>query len=244
MKTHRTAITILILMIFSIHPARSNEILHLESGEMKTTLVELFTSQGGSSCPPADEWLNKLTADPELWKSFVPIAYHVDYWDDLGWKDPYGSSANSNRQFSYNRSGRSSSVYTPGFFVNGYEWQGWHDGEKIPMSKGFPGKLSAIIKGQELSVKYSGTETNLELNMVLLGIGMMNHVKAGENRGRTLENSFVSLAHEIHPDSGGKWMVRLPSIQGADPPRQAIALWISHAGETTPLQATGGWLQK
>ena len=62
-----------------------------ESGPTRAHLIELFTSEGCSSCPPAESWLSKLKNEPGLWKNFVPLAFHVDYWDHLGWKDPFAS---------------------------------------------------------------------------------------------------------------------------------------------------------
>ena len=59
----------------------------LQSGPQKVSLLELYTSEGCSSCPPAESWLGQLTTDGRLWKEIVPVAFHVDYWDDLGWKD-------------------------------------------------------------------------------------------------------------------------------------------------------------
>src|SRR5713226_2490390 len=64
-----------------------------ESGPQKIHLLELFTSEGCSSCPPAEAWLSKLKSDPRLWKDFVPLAFHVDYWDRLGWRDRFSSRA-------------------------------------------------------------------------------------------------------------------------------------------------------
>jgi hypothetical protein len=62
---------------------------HFESGELRVNLLEMYSSQGCSSCPPAERWLNQFTADPDLWKRFIPVVFHVDYWDDIGWKDPF-----------------------------------------------------------------------------------------------------------------------------------------------------------
>ncbi|MCK5360690.1 MAG: DUF1223 domain-containing protein, partial [Gammaproteobacteria bacterium] len=59
---------------------------HFSSGEGKVNLVELYTSEGCSSCPPAEKWMNNLKDDPRLWQHFVPLAFHVDYWDYIGWK--------------------------------------------------------------------------------------------------------------------------------------------------------------
>ncbi len=72
-----------------------------ESGPAQTALVELYTSEGCSSCPPADHYLSGLARDPGLWKQFVPVAFHVDYWDQLGWTDRLASAQYSDRQRSY-----------------------------------------------------------------------------------------------------------------------------------------------
>src|SRR5438477_6911637 len=72
-----------------------------ESGPKKVQLLELFTSEGCSSCPPAEASLAPLVKDSRLWRAFVPIAFHVDYWDRLGWKDPFASSEWTKRQRVY-----------------------------------------------------------------------------------------------------------------------------------------------
>ena len=92
-----------------------------ESGPQKVHLIELFTSQGCSSCPPAEAWLSKLKSEPRLWKDFVPIAFHVDYWDRLGWRDPFAAKEWTARQYLYSANWRSESVYTPGFVLDGRE---------------------------------------------------------------------------------------------------------------------------
>jgi hypothetical protein len=61
------------------------------SGESNVSLLELFTSEGCSSCPPAEEWTSQLRQNSLLWNQIVPVAFHVDYWNDLGWRDPYSS---------------------------------------------------------------------------------------------------------------------------------------------------------
>src|SRR6185436_3907942 len=82
-------------------------------------LVELFTSQGCSSCPPADELLRRIARDPALRGRVIPLAYHVDYWDHLGWRDPFSSREWSLRQGEYVRAMRLGSSYTPQVVING-----------------------------------------------------------------------------------------------------------------------------
>src|SRR5438874_2896005 len=93
-----------------------------ESGPQKAHLLELFTSEGCSSCPPAEAWLSKLKTEPGLWKNFVPLAFHVDYWDRLGWRDPFAAKEWTGRQYQYSTNWKSESVYTPGFVLDGREW--------------------------------------------------------------------------------------------------------------------------
>jgi hypothetical protein len=83
-----------------------------QSSETQTSLLELYTSEGCSSCPPAESWLSRLKESPGLWKDFVPVAFHVDYWNYLGWRDPWSTKAFTDRQHAYARTWRSDSVYT------------------------------------------------------------------------------------------------------------------------------------
>src|ERR1700752_821515 len=104
--------------------------LVFQSGAQKTHLIELFTSEGCSSCPPAEAWLSKLKSEPRLWKDFVPIAFHVDYWDRLGWRDPFASKEWTARQYQYSNAWKAETVYTPGFVLDGREWRD----PKVPSS--------------------------------------------------------------------------------------------------------------
>lgn len=83
----RAALAVYVLFVTNVAWASNWSV---ESPPEQAYLLELFTSQGCSSCPPADAWLSRLKQDPELFKRVVPVAYHVTYWDYLGWKDPFG----------------------------------------------------------------------------------------------------------------------------------------------------------
>ena len=92
--------------------------LRFQSGEKRVALVELFTSEGCSSCPPAERTFSKLATNPALWKTFVPIALHVNYWDNLGWKDRLAAVEFTQRQHTYASAWRADTVYTPEFVLN------------------------------------------------------------------------------------------------------------------------------
>ncbi len=210
-----------------------------ESGPQKTHLLELFTSQGCSSCPPAEEWLSKLKTDPGLWKNFVPLAFHVDYWDRLGWRDPFASKDWTARQYQYSSNWKSESVYTPGFVLDGREWME----RTVPTSSGVnPGALKlSIINGKVLAefVPANGGPKDLDFHLAALGFDLATKVSAGENSGRNLRQDFVVLSLTNEKMSGGKTEFRF----NPDPRAGAIAAWITSPNQLDPIQAVGGWLR-
>src|SRR5262249_34025347 len=128
--------------------------LQFESGPQRIHLIELFTSQGCSSCPPAEAWLSKLKSEPGLWKDFVPLAFHVDYWDRLGWRDPFASKEWTARQYLYSANWRSEGVYTPGFVLDGREWMGR---SVPPPSNDKPGVLKVSVANEKMVATFAQT---------------------------------------------------------------------------------------
>ncbi len=212
--------------------------LKFESGPQRTHLIELFTSQGCSSCPPAEAWLSKLKGEPRLWKDFVPIAFHVDYWDRLGWRDPFAAKEWTARQYQYSEAWKNESVYTPGFVLDGREWAG----RSVPAAaseKSGSLKLS-IINGRAFSefVATNGEVRNVDLHIALLGFDLTTKVGAGENSGRNLRQDFVVLSLTNQTMSGGKTEFDF----NPDPRAGAIAAWVTLPNQLNPIQAVGGWL--
>ena len=218
--------------------------LRMHSGAAQVTLLELYTSQGCSSCPPAERWLNAYVEDDALWLAIVPVAFHVDYWDYIGWRDSYASPANSERQREYARLGNSRTVYTPGFFANGREWRGWVKRRGPRASDKQPGSLDVQVNDGRLEASFPANGASLLLNIAVLGCGIETDVTRGENRNRTLRQEFVSLAHAVHSSTSGQWRVAMPVYDGRDARRLGLAVWVSAADHPAPLQATGGWLDE
>ena len=143
----RIAGAILILMPMFLSPAVKAESIIFQSGETQTSLLELYSSEGCSSCPPAEKWLTGLKEAPGLWRAFVPVCFHVDYWDYLGWKDDLASPQFTKRQRTSAQYLKLDSVYTPGFLVNGREWRGWFDGKKsFPLTSEKIGQLKVTMQ--------------------------------------------------------------------------------------------------
>ena len=219
-----------------------------ESSETQSSLIELFTSERCSSCPPAEKWMSGLKSSQDLWKKTVPIAFHVDYWDRLGWRDRFAKSEFTSRQQHYAAAWGGDSVYTPAFVVDGKEWRGWFGGNAVPttstkvgvlrVSLGDDGTLSATFVPETIQPRA------LALNVALLGNDLESDVKRGENSGRKLHHDFVVLdlikidmANESNRWTGS---VAVPMRSGNDKP-SALAAWITE--NATPIQATGGWLR-
>jgi hypothetical protein len=232
------------------------------SGPAQVALIELYTSEGCSSCPPAEKWLGELRHESGLWRDFVPVAFHVNYWDHLGWRDALASKAFTDREHAYASAWGSNSVYTPCFVRNGTEWrpgQGAIAGERIAHA----GMLTLTWTSQTrtCNVEYTppvdakpvsggkAVAPRLEVSVALLGSGIVNQVRKGENAGRELRHEFVTLRFETAPlerDENGTYSARviLPPRTDIAAPRQAIAGWVTPRGKLTPLQATGGWSER
>lgn len=210
-----------------------------ESGPQKVHLIELFTSQGCSSCPPAEAWMSKLKAEPQLWKDFVPIAFHVDYWDRLGWRDPFAAKEWTARQYQYSSSWKSEGVYTPGFVLDGREWME----RRVPAaSNEKSGVLKLNIDNQKITAEFvpsAGATKDVDLHIAALGFDLNTKVSAGENNGRDLRQDFVVLSLANGKMPGGKAEINL----NVDPRAGAIAAWVTSSNQLEPIQAVGGWLR-
>ena len=233
----------LMLALAMLHSATAAaDKLSFSSGPRQVTLLELYTSQGCSSCPPAERWLNEYIDNKDLWMRTVPLAFHVDYWDYIGWKDTYATPEYGERQREYARRGKAHTVYTPGLFTNGREWRGWSLRLKPRASSSKPGDLSVTIEDGYLSADFDTLKREpYELHIAILGFDIKTRVKSGENRNSTLAQEFVVLAHEWHRSGNKHWHVSMPKYRDVSA-RYGIALWVSKPGRPTPIQATGGWL--
>jgi hypothetical protein len=226
------------------------EPLIFESAETPATLIELFSSEGCSSCPPAETWISALKTRPDLWKSVVPVVFHVDYWDNLGWPDRFASRAYTERQRRYASAGRIESIYTPGFVVNGLEWRGWFDHQPLPAAKSANvGKLRVTLRDRgHVDIVFTpvgAVPKSAQVELALLGGGLASDVRSGENSGRRLMHDFVALhlatATPVLEGNRLKATLLLPEKPIAPP--NALAAWITIGDDHTPIQATGGWLK-
>jgi hypothetical protein len=177
------------------------------SSEHTTALVELYTSEGCDSCPPADRWLSSLGSGGQVPRSIVPIALHVDYWDYIGWKDPYANREFSLRQRKLSQLQRLALVYTPQVMLQGRDFRDWgtpaFDAAVAKITSqpaqasislalhAAPGALLRVEAASQLADRAQQTDAALYLGAYQNRLSTT--VTAGENRGRTLAHDFVVL---------------------------------------------------
>jgi hypothetical protein len=237
------------VMLFAATPLFAEPIT-FESAETPVTLIELFTSEGCSSCPPADAWVSKLKANPELWKSIVPVVFHVDYWNGFGWPDRFATRANTDRQHRYAAAWRSNSVYTPGFVLNGREWRDWNGRAPQPApGSAKVGKLQVALRDRnhaDVTFTPSGTAPKLlQVELALLGGNLESDVKRGENSGRKLHHDFVvlHLTTAALTGAGRSYTASVTLLGKTTDAPIGLAAWINAGDAQPPIQAVGGWLK-
>jgi len=187
-------------------------------------MVELFTSQGCYSCPPADDHLADLISkSPDV----VALEYHVDYWDDLNygaagvWKDPFSDAAYTKRQRTYNqqRLKGKRGVYTPQMIVNGYTAQvgSRRSGVKKALDVATPHlELETFVEGEKVTVNITGeSNANAVVWLAVFDRKQVTDVPRGENHGKTMHNHHVVRKLESIAnwrDGGGSVSVDVPGL--------------------------------
>lgn len=242
----------LILLAFPIFPAAAATTGEFvcTSGEQQTTLLELFTSEGCNSCPPAEAWLSSLAQSQKLWTEFVPVAFHVDYWDYLGWKDGFALPQFSERQRIYVAAWRQPTMYTPAFVVNGREAGSIGHAQLLERPRATPGLLRVEPNGQNgWVVRFTPAAHATgpyQAQVALLDCGLRVKVTRGENAGRELPHDFVVRLWQTvamrEVDGTALAEITLPTTPLETRSRRGLAVWVTRDSELTPLQATGGWL--
>jgi len=173
-----------------------------KSGIATVPLLELYTSEGCSSCPPADRWLSNLKPDA---KKIIPLAFHVDYWDYIGWKDKLSKAEYSDRQRKTAALADAGFVYTPQFVLNGRDFKGADTprlNQAVAASQKLASRanlsLNAITQANgEITLKATAQAVNpvnindVDIFIALYESKLVSQVNAGENSGRELKHDYV-----------------------------------------------------
>ncbi|MEA3194581.1 MAG: hypothetical protein QOD26_2914 [Betaproteobacteria bacterium] len=177
------------------------------SGEKTVALVELYTSEGCNSCPPADRWLSGLAGRGYGAERVVPLALHVDYWDYIGWKDPYAKREFSQRQRKLSQLQRMALVYTPQVVLQGRDFPRWGSGvfdatvaainarpAKARIALEILGRTSAALDAQARAELADPAQSgHAALYLAVYENRLSSRITAGENSGRTLTHDHVVL---------------------------------------------------
>ena len=221
------------------------------SGPGTAALVELYTSEGCSSCPPADRWLASLDSRYPA-GSVVPLALHVDYWDYIGWKDPYAKREFSLRQRKFSQLQRMAFVYTPQVLLQGRDFRGWGGkafDEALAKINAQPAK--AQLKLAVLGADANGLEVeaaaelfqpsgDAALYIAAYQSRLESRVKAGENRGRLLTHDYVVLEWRGPFAFAGTALTerrKLPLLPGAAAANSGVAAFVQDRRTGEVLQA-------
>jgi hypothetical protein len=162
-----------------------------QSSVERAHLVELYTSEGCSTCPPAEQWLGTLRAS----SNFVGLEFHVDYFDDQGWRDPFSDARYTARQKTLAKRGTRDQVYTPQVVMDGRPWKTWPKGAPPALQEGAaPALQLEVTPGKDLHIALATpaeTPDGYRFFVALSQNGLHSAVGAGENRGKRLDHDQV-----------------------------------------------------
>lgn len=228
------------------------------SGRPRTVLLELFTSQGCSSCPRADELLSKIRRENFRGSIVIPLAYHVDYWNHLGWSDPFSSPRWSERQNLYATVSKSNRIYTPQLVINGgVQLVGSADGAiHAEIERQMEGQDRGAVFIDRLSLGEGEIKVELRASLdrrgngerakvfvVLFENGVTTAVSRGENARRNLTNDAIVRWQEGLLDlsangAESKLSVSIPLGAGWRTNRLGVAAFIQEASSLAIAAST------
>ncbi|MGB9110695.1 MAG: DUF1223 domain-containing protein [Telluria sp.] len=207
--------TALLATILPAPASYATAVCEVNSAPTTAALVELYTSEGCSSCPPADRQLAALRSQLPPGAAVVPVGLHVSYWDGLGWRDPFAQTLFDARQRALLDRRRLRVAYTPQFFVNGAELRDWQDAlaGAVRRANSLPAAASITLAatpttrtGLRLDVRARATDprTNGDLYVAITEGGLETQVRRGENGGATLR----------HDDTARLWLGPIALVHG------------------------------
>jgi hypothetical protein len=208
--------------------------VHAGSAAEGPWAVELFTSQGCSSCPPSDAYLGKLARRPDI----VALSYHVDYWDYIGWKDPFATRDTTERQRAYARVLKQRYVYTPEMVVDGIGHDTGRDrgaiesllaqAQRRSPRRATPGLSRAVGGPLTITLAASDLDGPADVTLMIYDRRHATPVASGENQGRMIENFNVVRSLQVLARWNGaaaSWTVDADRLQ----PGQGAAVIVQHA---------------
>jgi hypothetical protein len=234
-------------MLPSLAPAGECSV---RSGPNTAALVELYTSEGCSSCPPADRWLSSFTRVAGN-GDVVPVAFHVGYWDYIGWKDVFADKRYTERQRERAAASGARFVYTPQVVLGGRDFPAWPSERSLTSAfeaiRRKPAQVSlelsaSVAADRTLSTRLTATRDSklaardLALVTVVTQNGLGSRVTAGENRGESLKHDFVVRDLSSHRGAGRATATFKPKPDW-NPERMSVAAFVQDLATGEVLQA-------
>jgi hypothetical protein len=221
----------------------------LKSAAGPFAVVELFASEGCSSCPPADDLLRRITNDARTNnKRVFTLSFQVDYWNYLGWTDPFSSPQFTRRQQQY-AGILPGGVYTPEMIINGHEAFVGSDEDKarayIDQSLAKPAEnnivLNIDLSGNDLKINYHCDHQSSKsvINFALVERGLESHVNAGENEGRTLLHDNIVREFKSVDLNNAQGTVVLSKPEAKNLTRFSVIAYIQSKEDMSILAASG-----
>jgi len=193
---------LLFILLLPMAVLAETQNLTVSSGDHRVVLLELYTSEGCSSCPPADRFLSDIKKSGAYKNDLIPLAFHVTYWDYIGWQDAFGSTLFDNRQRDIAHKNSQGSIYTPQFVMSGKDFRRFktfsQDIEKISRQKSTVDLTLTVDdrKKSELGLTLDTDISRSEVKDVRFFIavaedGLFSDVTDGENEGERLRHDYV-----------------------------------------------------
>jgi hypothetical protein len=226
-----------------------------ESGTKTVALVELYTSEGCSSCPPADRWLSGLAGRGHTPERVVPLALHVDYWDYIGWKDPYAKREFSQRQRKMSQLQRMALIYTPQVLLQGRDYPRWGSpafDTAVAAINARPARASIALEIHGAASGGIDTQASAKLVDPALAVDaalylavyenrLTSRITSGENSGRTLTHDHVVLEWQgpfaFSPNGQAKERRSLALLPKGVPERSGVVGFVQDRRTGEVLQA-------
>jgi hypothetical protein len=247
---------LLVVLSAAVPAAIHAEQCTLRSTAHRVTVLELYTSEGCSSCPPADRWLSSLPQRGAGPSAVVPLAFHVDYWNQLGWADRFSQERFSQRQHDVAARNRSRQVYTPQLILDGRPLRAGTLPDDLEdrlrsinaqpagatIYAGVVRQPTAVQVTLEADVSAPANRSNADIWIAAFENGLSSAVARGENAGTLLNHDFVvrDLAGPFPIPSDGRRRVEksIETAQDWDPRRTGLAIFVQDRNTGAVLQAT------
>jgi hypothetical protein len=233
------------ILALALSPAFGADPIVVESGPTRQAVIELYTSEGCSSCPPAERWLKELADMPTDEVNALALAFHVDYWDYIGWKDEFASPAFTKRQNELAERNQQGTVYTPEFFIDGRETRGvYRILQSIRDANATPApvklRMQVLQVDQTLQIELRNQfEPGMPYSarFIVFENNLGNMIKRGENSGKFLEHQrvvrYFSEPIQLQPEN--RHDIRIPSTWKSD--NLGVAVVVTRQTDAVAVQS-------